>query len=217
MAGTVLALWALATAAAHLPFASTTEGQPQVRYVITNLAGARASDVSAAAAEAERAFARIGVRLRREDPSSVARAHGRAASCESVLLVFLVGEETVRRATADREIVGFTIASSPGEPPVAMVAFDRVSSIADAIGIPRARMLGTTLAHELGHLLRPRSNHSRMGVMKGTWSTADVRQFGRRPPFFTRGDADAIRERLEQKRSSPQQCPGPRPRHSRIE
>lgn len=59
---------------------------------------------------------------------------------------------------------------------LATVYMDRVSAAAHAAGVSTSLLLGRSVAHEIGHLLLNHGRHSRRGLMRANWSSADLRR-----------------------------------------
>jgi hypothetical protein len=59
---------------------------------------------------------------------------------------------------------------------LATVYDDRVRAMARGAGIGFAELLGRTIAHEIGHLLMGNSGHTPQGLMRASWSSADLRR-----------------------------------------
>jgi hypothetical protein len=63
---------------------------------------------------------------------------------------------------------------------LATVFIDRVNELARLAGVDAGRLLGRAVAHEIAHLLLGTARHADVGLMRGTWTTAELRreQFG---------------------------------------
>jgi hypothetical protein len=58
---------------------------------------------------------------------------------------------------------------------LATVYADRVADLARQGDIDVGRLLGRTMAHEVGHLLLGTTRHADSGLMRGTWTTGELR------------------------------------------
>ena len=65
-------------------------------------------------------------------------------------------------------------ASERGKPAAVFVFFDRIFALsANSVLLPT--ILGRILAHEIAHVLLPREHHSTGGLMRGRWSSDDLK------------------------------------------
>lgn len=96
-------------------------------------------------------------------------------------------------ASRDGEALGFAEPCPVGERGcVANIFYRRVEELAPEVDGRPARLLGHTMAHELGHLLLGNA-HSPDGLMQGTWSREDLRFIGWSSLLFTAGQARQLR------------------------
>ena len=75
---------------------------------------------------------------------------------------------------------------------------ERVDELASAAHISPARLLGSAMAHEIGHLLKGSNSHSPQGLMSGHWYTNELRAAAMGSLNFTADDADLMHPRLAQ-------------------
>lgn len=59
---------------------------------------------------------------------------------------------------------------------LATVYADRIAALAAASGADEGELLGRALAHEIGHLVLGTAEHARYGVMRATWTAAEIRR-----------------------------------------
>jgi hypothetical protein len=91
-------------------------------------------------------------------------------------------------------VVGYA-AVTPGEAGrIAFVIYDRIRDIARRADADIAQVMGTVIAHELGHLLLPAGSHTDDGLMRRRWATTDFR---RRDLQFSIAQAEEIRQTIE--------------------
>ena len=91
------------------------------------------------------------------------------------LLVRIVSTGTVD--PPDVDTLGFALVDlNASRGALAAVYADRVLVLAKDAGVDDAELLGRTMAHELGHLLLGTNRHATHGLMRGSWSSADLRQ-----------------------------------------
>jgi len=55
----------------------------------------------------------------------------------------------------------------------AKVSMSRVARFAKRVDLPVSRVLGYAIAHEVGHLLMERGQHSNFGIMRGHWAVEE--------------------------------------------
>jgi hypothetical protein len=72
--------------------------------------------------------------------------------------------------------MGFSLVNAmDGQAPyLATVYTDRVNSIARRSRLDLAELLGRAIAHEIGHLLLGTNEHASRGLMRATWSQAEM-------------------------------------------
>jgi hypothetical protein len=83
-----------------------------------------------------------------------------------------------------------------GEGTLATVYPDRVERLAATAGVEMADLLGTAIAHEVGHLLLGRTKHSNTGLMREHWRTSEVERRWSADWEFSAVEASEIRARL---------------------
>jgi len=79
---------------------------------------------------------------------------------------------------------------------LATVYPDRVERLATAAGVDRAELLGRAMAHEIGHLLLGTNDHAGAGLMRASWSGADLRRNRAAEWVFHREEGEAMRRRI---------------------
>lgn len=79
---------------------------------------------------------------------------------------------------------------------LATVYPDRVERLATAAGADRAELLGRAIAHEIGHLLLGTNDHGTAGLMRASWSGADLRRNRAAEWVFHREEGEAMRRRI---------------------
>jgi hypothetical protein len=68
---------------------------------------------------------------------------------------------------------------TPSGSGTAWVFVDRINEYADRHSVPLVSLLACAIAHEIGHLIQERPEHSDRGVMRQTWQRADYRRVAR--------------------------------------
>lgn len=100
-----------------------------------------------------------------------------------------------RRLHADT--LGFAfVDGDAGGGSLATVYADRVATMAQDAGIDAAELLGRTMAHEIGHLLLGTNQHAPHGLMRASWSGADLRRNRATQWLFGGEEAEVMRKGL---------------------
>lgn len=89
------------------------------------------------------------------------------------------------------------IDAGTGEGTLATVYPDRVERLASTAGVEMADLLGTAMAHEIGHLLLGRTAHSSAGLMREHWRTSEVQRRWSTDWAFSSDEEARIRGRLD--------------------
>lgn len=79
---------------------------------------------------------------------------------------------------------------------LATVYVDRVDKMVQEAGTNRAELLGLAMAHEIGHLLLGTNAHARAGLMRASWSGADLRRNRAIQWTFDRSEAELMRQAI---------------------
>ena len=88
-----------------------------------------------------------------------------------------------------RAPLGFSVVDPVvGAGAIAVVFLDRVVPLARRTGVDPGRLLGRTIAHEIGHLLLGTNEHSRSGLMREVWTDEELARDTPRDWLFSEGD-----------------------------
>jgi len=79
---------------------------------------------------------------------------------------------------------------------------DRVERVSSGTPAPRETVLGSVLAHEIGHVLLRSEEHTPGGIMKAVWNRADYQRMAERTPEFQAAQAVAMREEVRRRVST---------------
>lgn len=88
--------------------------------------------------------------------------------------------------------------------PIVWIFFTRIERTAQRAAVDRAIVLGHVMAHEIAHALLPVAGHSKNGLMRATWRSADLVEAVQGQLRFSGGEAAAIRDRLRTPSSTPE-------------
>jgi len=98
--------------------------------------------------------------------------------------------------------LGFVGLSSEGERgSMASIFYFGVQGLARMGDIPEHRILGHTIAHEIGHLLLRTIGHTSSGIMRVTWGRKDLKCLNMEGLFFTVAEAEVMRVEVEARRT----------------
>lgn len=85
---------------------------------------------------------------------------------------------------------------------LATIYADLVASVARSAGVDGRTLLGRAVAHEIGHLLLGTNQHAAAGLMRATWSQADLRRKDGPGWQFQDGETQAMRRALSARLST---------------
>ena len=77
--------------------------------------------------------------------------------------------------------------------------YDRIETVAQSVAPSAAKILGSALAHEIGHVLLGSEQHSQDGIMKAVWSRADYQSLAARQFEFQPREAGVLREEVSRR------------------
>lgn len=110
------------------------------------------------------------------------------------LLVRIVSAAGAVDSLPDVDTLGFAFVDlDAGGGSLATVYADRVRVLARGAGVDRAELLGRAIAHEVGHLLLGTDRHAPQGLMRASWSRADLRRNRATQWFFGGGESEVMR------------------------
>jgi len=195
-------LYALLLAAITPPLAARSaenpEELPEIIVRLYNYAGAAESILSGARQQATRILLEAGVRLRwltctvneqgvAED-SRCYQAQGPAA-----ISLLVCPRQMTPKAGLPPGIFGFSLMPEQGPAMSARVYFHRLEELADGPQLRKGPLLGSMMAHEIGHLLLGVNSHTREGIMSIPWDPGTLRKADLGQLGFTGKEAAAMR------------------------
>lgn len=177
----------------------------QIGIRLYNFAEVSPGVLAAARGKASAVFGRLGIRTEwwdcplspRELLTTPACA---AASGPANLVVKIVPNEMAKQFYSSRHSLGFAVLSDRGRPTSdAWVFYDRVVEQARAGSAFVPSVLGYAMAHEIGHLLLGKGNHTSSGIMKGAWGLRELRMAETGELRFTKKQEKRVREQVRRR------------------
>jgi hypothetical protein len=170
---------------------------PQVTVNIYNDARVPANVLTEALQEATRIFRKIGVEtVWMECQSSKARSEG-TSTCHppsgSTVLALRIVPWSSRIGQA---VFGTAFLSAEGEGTYCDVFYDSVKKLHEDWRVSLSRVLGHTIAHEVGHLLLGTNAHSFIGLMRPKWQGPELRRVATGTLLFTPEQGRSIQTKL---------------------
>jgi hypothetical protein len=86
------------------------------------------------------------------------------------------------------------IDTTAGTGTLATIYLDRVTGLAGVAGLEVATVLARALAHEIGHLVLGSNDHSDAGIMRETWTTAQLTSAKPQDWLFLPAEAERLRQ-----------------------
>ena len=203
----VLVAGILVTAGLRSPAAEASETRASGRMSIvvrTYTQGPSADEMRTASRTAGAILGRAGIHvawLTCGMPAGVAdRA---AAGCSQPLGPNELLVRVVTAGTSDKrphvDTLGFAFVDlAAGGGSLATLYADRVQVMAEGAGVDAAELLGRAMAHEVGHLLLGTNRHARDGLMRASWSSADLRRNRATQWLFGGEEGEVMRSRIRE-------------------
>jgi hypothetical protein len=182
--------------AAGLLSASEVVGPP-VTIIVEHAASQDAAMIRTAQAEAARILEEAGIPAVWPACGELKGPACRRTGEPDVLRVRLVPENEGRKWKPNRTALGFALRSNgPQHATLAIVFLDRVWAMAKRREMLASLILGSVIAHEIGHLLSTSSDHADDGLMKAEWQVRELALMRQRKLSFSAEQAEAMRQSL---------------------
>jgi hypothetical protein len=199
-------LWSsFALMAASVPEASASRPiiQPVVVIRSYNTFGVSHADLAAADVTADEILRAIGLETRWLDCGQATSPRDLAAACGAPLganeFILRILESTVDVESGDVPLGTSIVDVRTGAGVMSTVYPDRVARVAAGAGVDSPRLLGRAIAHELGHLLQQKAEHSAGGIMRARWSRHELQRDEVADWRFNESDAARIRARVQER------------------
>jgi len=180
-----------------------SRGSSSITVRLYNVAEAPDNRVARATAEASEIFERVGVSVTWLDCSGpVPQAECNAVRGAAVVNLRLMPAH-MQPKQLPRGIFGFAVMSTKGGfSSIANVYIERVSEISDGRKYRRDVLLGSMMAHELGHLLLGANSHSKKGLMTLPWGPKVLLAADRGMLSFSKSEALKIVKAVQERRQA---------------
>ena len=140
------------------PHASAQTSRLVLTVDVVNYAEIPRSTLASAEREAARSYAAIGIEVQWLYPATdLGRADVR---------VLLLSREMGERKIAREQLADMVLGQAHKPSARAHIYWHRVQATAERYALAHSDVLGYAIAHELGHLLLPDSNHAPTGIMR---------------------------------------------------
>ncbi len=170
---------------------------PQVTVNIYNDAQVPAQVLTQAMQEATRIFRKIGVDTVWMECQSPKADAERASECHPASGPTVLSLRIVPWSSKlGQAVFGTAFLSPEGEGTYCDVFYDSVEKLHQDWHVSLSRVLGHTMAHEVGHLLLGTNPHSQMGIMRPKWQSQELRRVGMGALLFTPEQGRSIQTKL---------------------
>jgi hypothetical protein len=165
----------------------------QIKVVVNDSVGVSGPILNQAESEAGRILRAAGIEIAWADcPREVIVQEAcRVATDSSQLVLHIVPTGK----TSTDSVFGMAFLAQDGSGKYCDVFFDRVEEAHRRYGADRSQLLGTVVAHELGHLLLGSRAHSQIGIMAPVWEEESLRNMGMGHLLFTREQSSLMKMR----------------------
>lgn len=163
----------------------------QITVVVNDSAGVSRPILHQGETEAGRILGAAGIRIQWVNCSGDIGVVGEACRVVTGSGQFVL--HIVPTGTSTDSVFGMAFLATDGSGKYCDVFFDRVEEAHRTIGTDRSQLLGTVVAHELGHLLLGSHAHSQVGIMAPIWEEDRLRELGMGQLLFTREQASLMK------------------------
>jgi len=168
-----------------------TSQNPQITVFVVERAGTSSQLLVDAEQNAARVFRQAGVEVEWVNCGQTKPER----NCESLSGADLIVHLVPRSRTLSADFFGVAFVDHDAGT-YADVFLDSIQQLREQDrGIALAAILGSVLAHEIGHLLLGPNAHAREGIMQPHWETEQLRSMARGQMRFTREQAGRIQAR----------------------
>lgn len=195
----VVAMIGLADDSSTLVAAEATEPSPLV-VVVDDRAQILPRVLDQAEKEAARIYWQAGIKAEWLTPSALTRAFGDDENLPPVRQAFTVRLIIQAHLRATRTTSKFLMGAAPATSDdcggAVYVFYDQVTGFSNVQQMDAALVLGTVIAHEIGHLLLQHDGHSAEGLMRASLESGDWRRASQGFLLFAPPDGATIRQTI---------------------
>jgi hypothetical protein len=199
----LLVLGTLLLALAFQGWAQNSTGEnPQVIVSVYDDAGVLPTVLAQAERKAARIFERAGLDVLWANCSSSAKHVGQDAGlanggCAQFDWPTRLAMRIVPRSGGPvNEVFGVAFLSAEGTGCYSDVYYDRAIGLQADWKVALPDILGSVMAHELGHLLLGSNSHASSGIMRGRWQPEELRRLAKGSLLFMPEQGQRMREKL---------------------
>jgi hypothetical protein len=143
---------------------------------IFNDAEVEPAALSQARDRATEIMSRSGIKLIWLDCSTRAET-ATASDCSAVSFPSHLSVRIVPKFSPVKEqIFGQSFQNADGEGSYALAYYSGIKMFSDATAVSTGKLLGSVIAHEIGHLLLGTASHSHAGLMSAVWQSSEINQ-----------------------------------------
>ena len=176
--------------------AGETPTVSEIRINVYNDARVPTQVLTQAIQEATRIFRKIGIGIAWIDCSSGAGSN-QNYECQQLWAARRLSLRIVPWSSNFGDTVfGVAFLSPEGDGTYCDVFYDSVEKLHQDWHVNTSRVLGNSIAHEIGHLLLGTNAHSFIGIMAPNWQAEELRRIEMGTLFFTPEQARSIHTRL---------------------
>jgi hypothetical protein len=174
-----------------------TTDSPHVVVSVYNDAGLSATLLAGAESKAAKIFERAEVEVTWMNCSAPEVPPSDKGACIRFDWPSHLAMRIVPRSKRSRkEVFGIAFLSAEGTGCYSTVFLDQAMDLHAGANIDLASILGSVMAHELGHLLLGLNSHASTGIMRARWQPEDLSSVARGSLVFTTEQAELMRGKL---------------------
>ena len=178
----------------HLVARNTiAEDQPALTLIVTNNAETPAADLVKSEAQATRIFRESGIAI---GWINCAPESAQQICSDPLRPNQFVVHIVSHGHTSTESIFGLSFLWPDGTGVYSNVFYDRIQQMHRNSGVDGPRLLGTVIAHEVGHLLLGLHAHSLTGIMRAEWSKEELRRIDMGCMEFTPEQSSRMKARI---------------------
>lgn len=180
-----------------------TADRPMVSVSVYNDAQVPAAVLAQAERQAGKIFARAGLEVIWVNCLTREARTETQISCERFAWPAYLGLHVVTRSLRPmslrpmNEVFGVAFLSKEGTGCYSDVFFDQARALQADSNVELADILGSVVAHELGHLLLGSNSHAVAGIMRARWQGEELRRLARGGLLFTSEQGERMRGKLK--------------------